>query len=632
MNNLDFSVRKDIIEECEKATKLANNLLKDESKHVIVHKLTQNIQNRIETIKKICAIEKYNLYFNGEVSMGKSTAISHLIGLVDFSHFEEGKIIKQLPLLKVGGGRTTVCETKIIPTKDQSKIIITKMPDNEFEKYINEFCDIFFNADSTIPTEISRVICNMANFPSKDGQPVTEEMSIKEYINGSNETDYTKENLFNVISKNINYGNRELTEFLFKDGEFEDWMKNNISKINDGEISEVPFPSQISIYINCNNLKLDIPEYVSAIVDTRGIEVGIREDIVNSINKMDSISIMCDSIGAIGGNEPMQKILNHVLLSGEKDLYHRIFLMGIEKGPVFVKDANGANGEYRKGVEIKKNEALQKLNENKIYFKKEHIVFYEPLSGVEFSSKKGTITDLDKGAYKQAKENFWNDLEIEIKKMHAEYYDEILEIIQNLIRLSSNKLTENIIQKFDTCKKFINSSRSAIMEIQLGFLSKIKQEMSIYYAAIIRGSVNRNGAYYNFNLYSESSVIGGNEFKSKCENEKETLIRQLEFLFDLDDDIEKICLSAIIQEINTKFKSYYEKNCKHYKTCVHNCIYNSQIWDELRKYWGDGRGNYKDRVITKVENELIKQSINKELDTQNFYADYMNDIELFLDI
>ena len=86
------------------------------SKLCIARELARRIRKQIVALEGKCNIEKYNLLFNGEVGIGKSTAICHLTGLIDGDCLKKGEETDRLPLLKTGSGRTTVCETRIIPT------------------------------------------------------------------------------------------------------------------------------------------------------------------------------------------------------------------------------------------------------------------------------------------------------------------------------------------------------------------------------------------------------------------------------------------------------------------------------------------------------------------------------------
>ena len=164
MNQLDFSMRGRIIEKCREAGELADALYHDDNRHDVVREQAYSIKKRSKVIEENCSVERYHLYFNGKVGVGKSTAICYLTGLIDKNCFAGGNI-NDLPLLKTASGRTTVCETRILYTEEQSRIVITKMPGNAFGEYVKEFRDKIYDPKVEVPTEIIRLISNMSGYP-----------------------------------------------------------------------------------------------------------------------------------------------------------------------------------------------------------------------------------------------------------------------------------------------------------------------------------------------------------------------------------------------------------------------------------------------------------------------------------
>ena len=640
MEKLNLSKREVIVEECEKAAELARKL-QGMGVHLVICKLAENALSRIEMIQKVCQVDKYNLFFNGQVGVGKTTAISHLTGLIDGTCLKEGKKIGEIPLLTVGSGRTTVCEMKIIPTKEQSKIIISKMEKGEFDKYVDEFCCTLLEEsgeqDSPISIEVRRFICNMAQFPKANGHASKNKEDIEKYVLGTGvsgdaiEKDL-KNSLLEAVKRKIDYENRNQTEVLFTEGKIEDWLKETLSDINHGKLPDIPFAKEISIYINREDIDLDIPEYIASIIDTRGMEAGsgIREDLVRQIEKETSISVMCDEVPAFGGNSDMLTLLKHTLDGSGKDLYHRIFLLGLEKNAQ-LEDVNDADGSREKGMEIKKGEAIEKLREKDIILGEEHVNFYNTLYGLECTSSNKLI-DLDKEKYIQEKERFWNVLEKSIANMYERYDIEISNIILDLKKMYLGEIEEGVISKFDKCKEYVNKSQESVEANFSNFLLRLEKKIDSVHHGYIRGCVNRQGEYNNFDIYSVSSQIGGDEFREKCGKEQDILNRQIEVLFDANDETEKICRDAIKSLIDMKYNEYYRKSCAYYNDWVCKCLKDNPLWGELYTYWGDGRGNYKKRVINKIKDELVKKNLVNTLKPEKYYRQYMDDIKDFLSI
>lgn len=635
MNELALDLREEIMKECRRAAELADTLINDGSRRGIVRELARNIKRRIAEIEENSSVVKYNLYFNGRVGVGKSTAICHLAGLIDKSCCENSKEFREMPLLKTASGRTTVCEMRIMPTEEQSKIVLTKLPEDEFEPYVKEFCDAVFDDGYEMPSEIIRVISNMSGYPCEGGRPKAKESDVIAYLkqSGAESLDCTKENLTAVLSGNINYGQRALTEIVFEEGRFEDWLREHMVKINDGKIPEIPFPKQISICVNSRDLELNLPEYISSIVDTRGIDTGgsyAREDIAGSMERMDAISIMCDEIPSFGTEEKIHVLLKHALNSGGRDRFHRIFLLGLEKGNE-IRNSNGAEGNYERGLGIKRNEALQKLEESRIPLKKGHINCFNALSGIRYDSQ-DVIAEVDEAACRQTREKFWDWLKTELQETYKDFYSETKELARSLKCLGHNQFPEGIIPRFAGCTRLMEDipmkTGSNITSLQ----KEIAYKMRSCHAGVIRGCVNRNGSYDSLDLYFESSLAGGRVFADTCEAGKEILIAKLKDIFDLEDEMEEICFSALKREIEARYSECYNACCKYYQECVLECMRYSSIWSKLRRLWGRGTGRYREEVIAGVMGELERQDIAAKLAEKDFYTAYTEGIEKIMNI
>lgn len=635
---MDWSKREDIVEECKKAAELAKELRDNKDMHLVIRRLAENALSRIEMIEKICQVDKYNLFFNGKVGVGKTTAISHLTGLVDDACFEENKKIGELPLLTVGGGRTTVCEMRIVPTKEQSRISLLKMQKEEFDKYVEEFCGTLLKEDRSgqglmISAEVERFICNMAKYPKENGKASRNKKDMEKYVREADVRvdEINRDNLLEAVKKNIDYENRNQTEILFTEGKFGDWLKKVLSEINNGLFPGIPFIKELSIYINSEEMDLGIPKYIASIIDTKGMEAesGIREDLVKQMEKETSITVMCDEVLAFGGNSDMLTLLKHTLDRSGKDLYHRIFLLGLERNAE-LEDVNDADESREKGMVIKRGEAVEKLRERDIPLYEGHINFYSTLYGLECTTSNKLIR-IDKAKYNQEKERFWNELEKAIVNMYEKYDIEISNILLDLKKMNSGEIAEEVVSKFDTCKRYVDKSQNNI-KADSNFLFQLDNQINSIHHGYIRACVNRWGEYYQFDIYSVSSQIGGDEFRRKCEKEKDILKRQIETLFDENDETEKICMDAIESQIDMNYNEYFKENCDHYKNCVCECLKDNSLWNELYTYWGDGRGNYKGRVSEGIRNELEAQNLEKKLNSKNYYKEYMEVLKNFLSI
>ena len=390
--------RKQILQQCEDAKQIADTIKNDIKKHEIVRKIAELRGNRVDEIIRLCSVEKYNVYFNGKAGIGKSTAISHLFQLIDedlINNYSNDRRtnLKDITLLKVRGGRTTLCETQIKQiTKGKSKIIVEKLPFDEFTLLIKEYCesilgnkkdghieekDDYVEDRSNKSTEIQRVLGNMSKFPFDDDDK--EKINyIKNNIDNYTEGEFNQDILFRAIINAIDYENRNKCNYIFEEENFYKWFKDTIIGINDGKINECPFPYRIIVEVNKEDKNMNIPSFIDKVIDTRGIDGGVREDIRNTIMMENSISIMCDEVAAIGSNETIIKTLSQTLISEDNDSKYRTLLVGLERQSL-LSNLDGDNRDQ--GKKIKYKEALQQLKGKNINFEKENITFYDPLFG-----------------------------------------------------------------------------------------------------------------------------------------------------------------------------------------------------------------------------------------------------------
>ena len=632
MNGLEIDVGEEILEKCRQASALASALEEDGSRHSIVHELARNMKVRAEAIEEQCRVKRYSLRFNGKVGIGKTMAICSLTGLIDRNVLENAGDYHKLPLLKTASGRTTICETRILKTEGQSCICLAGMPEEEFQIYVKEYCDdIFGSQEMSLSAEIHRAISNMAGYPCKAGEPRRDESDILDYLrkSGAESLDCTVENLSDAVGRNIRYARRKLTEFVFTEGRFEDWLRDNIEKLNDGRIPEAPFPSQISIYVNIGDLDLGIPEYISDVVDTRGIGGGgsSRRDIAFSMVKPDTVTVMCDRINSFGSEREINELLEHAH-SSARDSFHRIFLLGLERGQELIY-ANGA-GDYEEGLSVKKKEAMREMGQKKIPLKEGNIGCLNALAGIQYSTT-GAILETDEAAYRKTREDFWELLKTGLQGMYRMFYCEIQDMISNLRSLEKRQFPEGIVFRFADCRKLVEDTGIQAEEPLPGLQRELRNKMDACHAGVVRGCVNRRGSYGGLDIYDVSFLAGGRAFDQNCKTGTEILLARLKDIFNPEEETERICLSVVKREIEDAYSEYYKKSCDSYKMRVYEGMKNSPVWWKLYGLWGTG-GGYKETVIDEVRGEMKEQGIGGKLKENDCCAEYRERLVKIMEI
>ena len=342
--------RKQVISKCDEILSI-NNKIQESNNHILVKKMSEYITNRANRIKEICNIEKYNIYFNGSVGIGKTTAICSLFGLIDEHPSNENLKLSDIFLLKTGTGRTTICETEIVFNSKSNYLLIEQVSKDDFIKMVKEFANSIKvsikDENISLAEEEKTLIKNMAGIQlNADHEEI---LSI-----------FLGENLEEELLKTINYDNRTKLKLENDKESFKSWLKKTFADINGGKITDVPMPKKVIIHISEEDTPKELPNFVNSIFDTRGIDGGERPDIQSYITKNDSISIMCDEIRGIASNEAVLSILKQTLIKEDEDNKQRVVLMGIDMDGD-LDDITEFENDRDGGIKFKTNQAFEKL-------------------------------------------------------------------------------------------------------------------------------------------------------------------------------------------------------------------------------------------------------------------------------
>ena len=114
----------------------------------------------------------------------------------------------------------------------------------------------------------------------------------------------------------------------------------------------------------------------------------------------------------------------------------RLFLLGLGKANE-IENVNGAV-DYEQGIESKRNEAIQKMEEGKIPILEGHIDCRNVRLGIKYTSD-NEILSVDEAVCQQKREGFWEWLETGLKEMYSKYFAETEELLHSLKCLEKNR-------------------------------------------------------------------------------------------------------------------------------------------------------------------------------------------------
>jgi hypothetical protein len=609
--------RQDLLNLCEQALR-KNADIQNKECHPIIKKMSHSIASRIEAIEEFCSIESYNVFFNGKIAVGKSTAICTLLGLVDNRKVNPLLPLSNLLLLKTGTGRMTVCETRILPRAEKSSIIIEPVTQSYFEACLDQFCQWLQGVQTDISQEQIRLIKNMACIPQKYRSP-------EDLLENYNEL---KEHPRIYLENKINYESRTELIYQKKDECFETWLKDTYEKINDGLLVGSPMPHRIIIKINEEDFPLNLPEYISSVVDTRGIDLGERADIQEYMSQKDSISFMCDKVNDLGSHESVMSILQQVLIKENKDTKLRVeFLCLAENGELdVITDCNTRED----GMAEKKEQLRKKLRERDISFQTKNIAFYESATGFHFDNKR--VSYIDSIAAKKERSGFLGEVDNLICRMYYNYRQELLSALETLSGLEYGIITDDILEKFQNSKNIVRKYEDKVLTQCNTIITKFQDSILSIYHSSLRGAVNHNGVGWTSDIYASFQKCGGQEFADNCKELKSQLLAAIDQIFINPSELGKLCFESIVQKIDELYSLYYSKARTSFYEITKQRLYNDMSWFNPKKYWGDGLGRYNARVCSDVINEVERQKIDGDLVNFQFEKCFFNEIQNFLNI
>jgi len=225
-----------------------------------------DLRSEVEKLSRLLGIPRHRLVFIGQVAVGKTTAICHLVGLTaDREKRKKSKtgaetsVLVTEDLMATGSGFTTLCEVVVTPA-DTNRFGIEPYPREEVERTITEFCQavwkrVYPDEDSgqktggaseqvNFPPELVRAVRNMVKLPG-EGVRRDDDSAIRlaQEFNADGFEQFRSQ----VLSK-AKLDNRTQTEFVCPDDELDPraWIKKTFDDLNLARLDTVSIPRRIT--------------------------------------------------------------------------------------------------------------------------------------------------------------------------------------------------------------------------------------------------------------------------------------------------------------------------------------------------------------------------------------------------
>lgn len=551
--------------------------------------------NSFEQLTDFLSNNNFKLAFIGAVGVGKTTALSSLLGLLD----QKGK-----PLLAVSSGRTTLCEV-VIRKSDALKIEIDPLSDLEVKEYLKDYAFYLYqkaNSDLTendfnvlgddseeffkLSSEIDRALKNMLYFGTKtvdkDGEKTHVDLA-KEFAKDHN----SPEALYEQLLDRFKLNERTKTRFYPTDNiSSDEWLKKTFRDINHGKLCDVSLPKKITIDLNVDIL--GITDYDIQVIDTKGLDqTVVREDLEKCIRDSSIVSVLCSRFTdapSYAVTDMIKKALDAGISRKRIEEEFIILVLDRDEEAENIDDGDGAVEDKAIGRQIRKEQVLEDLK-HKYGLKNIKLAFYD--------SKMDKPIEL----IKYIKETFDG-----IVKSKKEQWDNTKNTIDILSReAKGGTLSGSRKQLKATLEVWLKEASCHSPVLKQYYISTINK-IDITNASSIRASVNRRGEWQKYNVYEELAVSARASLVKQLTQFHQNLNSLLNNMKQ-QDDLKPI--HAIIQQLSDmsedRINEIYTDAYIEGKDLVQTPLYyDVELWKEIQNEWGKGPG-YKMRVKKHIQ-------------------------------
>ena len=525
----------------------------------------------------------HRLAFIGNIGTGKTTAICHMLGLID------GKD----PILSTGSGRTTLCEVDILHG-DSLQIEVIPYSESEVHSYLKDFALYLSElenkktkSDSSetfkLSAEVERALRNMLDLKitrskNKDGKRASHDAA-KEFL-----ADYSEPHLLTkALISRINLKERIKTVFLNNNNEVQNkWLHDTFKTINSATHPNVGLAKRIIITIPQSLFHgLD---YSLIIADTKGVDQTVnRQDLDNCFTDNRTVSVICCRF-----NDAPDKTMSG-LLKNAKDagLSSRIasetvlLILDRDNEAEEVIDIDEAVGDKSEGRDIRSEHIDSDLR---------HSIQVEPIDIKFLDAKNDDISIIQQ--HLPSKITALRDVHNERLK---EIEGAVSDIEKELDSQSALQAKQQIKSTLEPWLKKAQICSPTLKEYFLPLIGDISDKGT--YAASVRASINRKGEWHNLDYYQNLASGARLQVVEQIDSLKNELLVLIDNMLSQNELQPAYALLKQLKHTTEKrlgdmYQHVFAKGRAVYETELHS---DTELWNNLAREWGAGFG-YKDRI------------------------------------
>lgn len=579
----------------------------------------QNITDRLQKIRKIINIQRYNLVFIGQVGAGKTTAICHLFNLIQEIEVTKTRgdkkvtIKKFKELLSTGSGKSTICEVVIRPAK-HTYVEIDPYESTELQQLIEEFgLWIWQKSHPTTvkewveipPDELLRAIRNIVDLPETIANGKMKDCALEFAMSFTiDQYDIFKQELIQRGQLSA----RTKTEIYPAASELDQraWLSQVFQSLNVAKLADFSIPKRIYLNLSDRILNFNRPR-IGNIIDTRGLDLATkdRRDLAYYIRETEnSICIFTERFAAAPAN--VIQIIGKYLSPTAKDINTKVSLLVMpRKGePEKVIGADGqAVEDLDRGIALRKANIDNVFANENINFPFNNILFYDALQGY-----------LGDGSLDRSDESV--DIDFDRQRVFAEIDRVIVDREQQLeteIQLLAQQIGQiksggGFAPNEDDIVIVAKQKISEFSSLNLGSNSFSTDyiEMLPTHHCVLRATNNRYGQYElrDIDIYFNGRYLAENLIRQSTQKFKTEILKIVDFV---EAEISHgSTLSPVMQRLRSQIDENYEdlaiKLGVEIETILSDRLLapqdydESTFWQQAIDRWGQGSG-YKVDVL-----------------------------------
>lgn len=577
MSNTDLMARQERIK-----LKVSNLLTKLPEESSTVKQLT-NYLELYDDSSSYLIDNKHRLAFIGNIGAGKTTAICHILNLLD----------KDKPILSTGSGRTTLCEVNIYQS-NELRIEIEAFSNEEVIDYLNDFSLYLISSKNKenkvkntdafkLSAEVERALRNMLDLKVSRGKDNNGKRFSKDAAKEFSSKYDSSEKLRKALIERIGLENRTKNVFIYDDEiDKNEWLHKTFKTINNATHSEVGLAKDIKIFTP-QSLFNDL-DYDLSVVDTKGVDQTVnRQDLDKCLTDDRTVSVICSRFNDAPDKTTVE-ILKNAKEAGLTDrIFGEIILLILDRNNEAedVIDIDEAVGDKVEGREIR----LDQLN-NEL----QHSLQLESLDTHFLDAHTDSTKKLSK--LLSAKVTLLRDNH---KERLFEIEHAVNDIEKELISQSAKQAKKQVKETLEPWLKKAESCSPMLKEYFLTLISDIHDTGT--YAASVRASVNRRGEWHNLNYYQSLAYGSRKQVVEQIDGIKEELIILIDNMLSQNDlqpayALLKQLKHTANKHIGDMYQHVFSKGRAVYESNLYDDI---DLWQRLSYEWGAGPG-YKGRV------------------------------------